>query len=175
MASQTAVRAPQLPGYAHELTRAESDIASLESRRQSHPGDLEKRVRLVYRLFHRASLTGIMAHFQAVDAAIRETLDNFGPREDVCLLKANLDFRFHRLAEVRQDLQMCPKLSGRFEGRIVLADLDYQDGRYEPARLELERLIAEKRAWDNLARRTHWKSKRGESAEADQGDEEAED
>ena len=107
MASQTVVRAPQLPGYAQELTRTESDIAELESRRRSHPGDLEKRVRLAYRLFHRASLTGSIAHFEAVDAAIREALDEFGPKEDVCLLKANLDFRFHRLAEVRQDLHMC--------------------------------------------------------------------
>lgn len=175
MASQTAVRAPRLPGYAQELTRAESDIASLESRRRSHPGDLEKRVRLAYRLFHRASLTGSTAHFEAVDAAIREALDDFGPREDVCLLKANLDFLFHRLAEVRQDLQMCPKLSGRFEGRIVLADLDYQEGRYEAAKLELERLIAENRTWDNLARLAHWKSKLGDIAEADQLYEEAED
>lgn len=175
MASQTVVRAPQLPGYAQELTRTESDIAELESRRRSHPGDLEKRVRLAYRLFHRASLTGSIAHFEAVDAAIREALDEFGPKEDVCLLKANLDFRFHRLAEVRQDLHMCPLLSGRFEGRVVLADLDFQQGRYGAAKLELERLIAENRTWDNLARLAYWKSKLGDVAEADQLYEEAED
>jgi tetratricopeptide (TPR) repeat protein len=175
MASQTALREAQLPGYAQELARAELDIATLESRRRSNPGELEKRVRLAYRLFHRASLTGIMAHFEAVDAAIREALDDFGPKEDVCLLKAHLDFRFHRLAEARQDLQMCPKLSGRFEGRVLLADLDYQEGRYEMARLGLEYLIEENRTWDNLARLAHWKSKLGDIAEADQLYEEAED
>jgi tetratricopeptide (TPR) repeat protein len=175
MASQTAAPAENLTGYAQELTRAESDIAGLESWRQSHPGDLERRVRLAYRLFHRASLTGLMAHFDAVDAAIRETLNDFGPREDVCLLRANLDFRFHRLAEVRQDLQMCPLLPGRFEGRVLLADLDFQEGRYDAARQELEQLIAEDRTWDNLARLAHWKSKLGDVAEADQLYEEAED
>src|SRR5947209_2355543 len=96
----TALRATQLPGYLKELSRAELDISTLQCRRQTHPRDLEKRVRLAYRLFHRASLTGIMADFEAVTMAIRDAIEDFGPKEDLCLLKANLDFRFHRLAEV---------------------------------------------------------------------------
>ncbi|HTC32924.1 MAG TPA: tetratricopeptide repeat protein [Bryobacteraceae bacterium] len=175
MATQGALRRPQLAGYVDELSGAELDIASLESRRQSDPVNLEKRVRLAYRLFHRASLTGNIAHFEAVGAAINETIDEFGPKEDICLLKANLDFRFHRLEEVRRDLRMCPLLSGRFEGRILLADLDFQEGRYETARLAFEQLIAENRTWDNLARLAHWKSKLGDIDEADQLYEEAED
>lgn len=175
MAGRTAPRATQLPGYTEELERAEIDIAELESRRLCYPGDLEKRVRLAYRLFHRASLTGSMAQFEAVEAAILETILEFGPKEDLCLLKANLDFRFHRLAEVRRDLQMCPPLAGRFEGRVLLADLDFQEGRYEAARVAFERLIDENRTWDGLARLAHWKSKLGEVAEADQLYEEAED
>ena len=175
MTSQTVPRVTQLAGYTEELARAEIDIAELESRRQRYPGDLEKRVRLAYRLFHRASLTGSMAQFEAVEAAILETIREFGPKEDLCLLKANLDFRFHRLAEVRRDLQMCPLLAGRLEGRVLLADLDFQEGRYEAARLGFERLIEEDRTWDNLARLAHWKSKLGDIAEADQLYEEAED
>jgi tetratricopeptide (TPR) repeat protein len=141
----------------------------------NHPGDLEKRVRLAYRLFHRASLTGSMSQFESAEAAIRDTILEFGPKEDLCLLKANLDFRFHRLAEVRRDLQMCPLLAGRFEGRVLLADMDFQEGRYEAARMGFERLIEEDRTWDNLARLAHWKSKLGDIAEADQLYEEAED
>ncbi len=175
MASQAVPRAPRLAGYAEELARAEADIAELESRRLRHPGDLEKRVRLAYRLFHRASLTGSMAQFDAAESAILETILEFGPKEDLCLLKANLDFRFHRLPEVRRDLQMCPLLAGRFEGRVLLADLNFQEGRYEAARLGYEQFIEEKRTWDNLARLAHWKSKLGEIAEADQLYEEAED
>jgi tetratricopeptide (TPR) repeat protein len=175
MATQGALRRPQLPGYAEELSSAGLDIAGLESRRLSDPSNLEKRVRLAYRLFHRASLTGNMAHFEAVEAAVGETIDEFGPKEDLCLLKANLDFRFHRLGAVRRDLQMCPLLAGRFEGRVLLADLDFQEGRYETARLAFEQLIAENRTWDNLARLAHWKSKLGDIDEADQLYEEAED
>src|SRR5258708_10377941 len=117
-ASQAVPRAPRLAGYAEELARAEADIAELESRRLRHPGDLEKRVRLAYRLFHRASLTGSMAQFDAAESAILETILEFGPKEDLCLLKANLNFRFHRLPEVRRALQMSPPLPGRFEGRV---------------------------------------------------------
>ena len=175
MASQADLRAPPLAGYREELERAEKDIAELESRRQRHPGDLEKRVRLAYRLFHRASLTGRVAHFESVEGAVLETIHEFGPKEDLCLLKANLDFRFHRLAEVRRDLQMSPLLWGRFEGRVLVADLDFQEGRYEAARRGFERLIEENPTWDNLARLGHWKSKLGEVAEADQLYVEAED
>jgi tetratricopeptide (TPR) repeat protein len=173
MASQPV--ALQLPGYREELAGAETDIARLESRLQRHPGDLEMRVRLAYRLFHRASLTASMADYDAVEAMLLETTGEFGPKEDLCLLKANLDFRFHRLAEVRRDLQMSPLLSGRFEGRVLLADLDFQEGRYQAARQGFEQLIEENRTWDNLARLAHWKSKLGDAAEADLLYEEAED
>jgi tetratricopeptide (TPR) repeat protein len=175
MASQTVLPAPQLAGYAEELARAEIDITELQSRLERHPRDLEKRVRLAYRLLHRASLTGSMVQFEEVETAILETIVEFGPKEDLCLLMANLDFRFHRLAKVRSDLEMCPLLAGRFEGRVLLADLDFQEGRYEAARLGFEQLIEENRTWDNLARLAHWKSKLGEVAEADQLYEEAED
>lgn len=174
------IKPVQIKGYADELARAEADIASLESRRRTYPPhlekqDLEKRVRLAYRLFHRASLTGRIAHFEEAETAIRGVLEDFGPQEDICLLKADLDSRFHRLEAVREDLRMCPLLSGRFEGRVVQADLDFQEGRYEAARLEFERLIAENRTWDNLARLAHWQFKVGDAAEADRLYGEAED
>jgi tetratricopeptide (TPR) repeat protein len=175
MATQTTLRAPQLAGYTEELARAEADIADLESKLQRRPGDQELRVRLAYRLFHRASLTGRMEQFEAAEEAIREDLRAFGPKEDLCLLKANLDFRFHRLAEVKRALEMSPLLAGRFEGRVLLADVDFQEGRYDAARQGLEELIKENPTWDNLARLAHWKSKLGEAAEADELYEQAED
>ena len=175
MASQIALPPPRLAGYSEELARAEADIAKLESQLQRHPRDLELQVRLAYRLFHCASLAGTMDQFHAVEAAILEAIADFGPKEDLCLLKANLDFRFHRLAEVRRDLEMSPLLAGRFEGRVLLADLDFQEGRYEAARLGLEALIKEDPTWDNLARLAHWMSKLGDAADADKLYQEAED
>jgi tetratricopeptide (TPR) repeat protein len=167
MASPLARPATRLPGFDDELARTEADIAGVLRRLEAHPRDLEQRLRLAYRLFHRASLTGRMEHFTAAEATVCEILDDFGPKEDLCLLKANLDLRFHRLPQARLDLEMCPLLPGRFEGRVLLADLDFQEGHYEAARRELEQLIDENRTWDNLARLAHWHSKLGDPVEAD--------
>lgn len=175
MTSQAVLRPPQLGGYSEELARAEADIAKLELRLQRYPRDLELRVRLLYRLFHRASLTCAMASFEALEAATLEAIHEFGPKEDLCLLKANLDLRFHRLAEARSDLERSPLLPGRLEGRVLLADLAFQEGRYEAARLGLEEVIKESPTWDNLARLAHWKSKLGDADEAYRLYEEAED
>ena len=168
MVTKAAVRSTSPTGYEAELTRAKNDVAELQLILRTRPRDVETRVKLVYRLFHRASLTGSMADFEAAETAVRQTIEACGPREDLCLLKANLDFRFHRLAEVKEDLQMAPPLAGRYEGRTLLADIDFQEGRYQESRAGFERLIEENRTWDNLARLAHWKGKMGDPGGADQ-------
>ena len=168
MVAGTAVRSSSPTGYEAELARANSDVAELEMALDTRPRDVERRVRLVYRLFHRASLTGSMADFEAAETAVRQNIKDCGPREDLCLLKAHLDFRFHRLAEVKEDLRMAPLLAGRFEGRTLLAEIDFQEGRYQESRAGFERLIEENRTWDNLARLAHWKGKMGDPGGADQ-------
>ncbi len=161
--------------YDAELARAREDVDALETICRRNLRDVEKRVRLAYRQFHLASLTGMETDFESVQGTIAAILREFGPKEDVCLLKATLDGRFHRLEAVKQDLAMCPLLSGRFAGRSMLADVDFQEGRYEQARAAFEVLIKENRTWDNLARLAHWKGKMGEPDEADRLYEEAED
>jgi tetratricopeptide (TPR) repeat protein len=164
-----------MTSFDDELAQARHDIASLEALAERNAFDPEKRVRLAYRQFHLASLTGSESDFKAVAQTIAAVIRDFGPKEDICLLKASLDGRFHRLAEVKQDLQMCPSLAGRFAGRSVLADLDFQEGRYQQARERLEDLIREDRTWDNLARLAHWMAKLGSTDEADRLYAEAED
>jgi tetratricopeptide (TPR) repeat protein len=175
MATHSVVQDRQVAGFHEDLLRAENEVLSLTRRCQDHPEDLQSRVRLVYRMFHRASLTGRMCDLEQTEGAILETIDRFGPKEDLCLLKANLDFRLHRLAEVRRDLQMAPLLSGRFEARVLLADLAFQEGRYEQSRRDFEELIGENPTWDVIARLGHWKGKFGEIDEADRLYEQAED
>lgn len=164
-----------MTAYEAELTKTRSDIAALMAISLRDNRDPEKRVRLAYRQFHQASLTGNESDFAAVEQSIEDVIRDFGPKEDICLLKANLDGRFHRLADVRQDLQMCPSLARRHAGRSILVDVDFQEGRYEQARIALETLIGENRTWDNLARLGHWKGKMGHPEEADRLYEEAED
>lgn len=154
--------------YTSDLAKTRMDIAALEAKCERDRRDPEKRVRLAYRQFHQASLTGDEADFEAVNQTIAGVIRNFGPDEDICLLKANLDGRFHRLEEVKQDLRMCPSLAGRHAGRSILIDVDFEEGRYEQARAALEALLDEKRTWDNLARLAHWQGKTGRPEEADE-------
>jgi tetratricopeptide (TPR) repeat protein len=154
--------------YAFDLAKTRSDIAALESISERDRRDPEKRVRLAYRQFHQASLTGNEPDFRAVQQTIAGVIRDFGPDEDICLLKANLDGRFHRLEDVKQDLRMCPSLAGRHAGRSILSDVDFEEGRYEQARASLDALLGEKRTWDNLARLAHWRGKMGRPDEADE-------
>jgi len=57
----------------------------------------------------------------------------------------------------------------------MLADLDFQEGRYEQARRALEDLIRENPSWDNLARLAYYKFKMGDTEDADRLYFEAED
>ena len=157
-----------MEGFEEELARAEQEIAKLQARLDRSPGDLQSRVRLTYRMNHRASLTGRMADLEKTQAAVTTAVQEFGPKEDLCLLKANLNAHLHRIADARNDLAMAPGLAGRFEARTLLADLDFQEGRYEESRLALEELIRENRTWDNLARLAHWESRLGDPEKADE-------
>jgi tetratricopeptide (TPR) repeat protein len=167
--------ANKLADYDLELRQIDQDIAGLRQSLAKVPGDLEKTTRLLYRLYHRASLSGNLAGFNAVESAIDGAIAEFGAQEDLCLLKANLDFKLHRLARVKRDLTMAPSLPGRFEGQALLADLDFQEGRYQEARRAYEGLIQDNRTWDNLARLAYFQSKMGDPAGADQLYLEAED
>ncbi len=164
-----------MTAYDSELAKTRRDIAALESLSQRDGRDAEKRARLAYRQFHQASLTGGESDFKAVQQTIAAMVRDFGPTEDICLLKANLDGRFHCLAEVKQDLNMCPSLAKRFAGRSILAEVAFQEGHYEQARAGFEELIRENRTWDNLARLAHWQGKMGHPDEAGALYEEAED
>ena len=150
-----------------ELAQTDKHLRELEQFAFAEPLDSEKATKFVYRLYHRASLSGNFPDFERAEAAIDRLIARTGSKEDLCLLKANLDFKFHRHAAVKRDLDMAPSLYTRFEGRSLKADLDFQEGRYEEARKEYEALIAEERTWDNLARLAYFKGKMGDIDSAD--------
>jgi tetratricopeptide (TPR) repeat protein len=168
MSAQATLTSVLSAGFDEELARAEKEIVRLQSRLNTSPCDLQTRVRLLYRMNHRASLTGRMSDLEALDAAAADAIRELGPKEDLCLLKANLDAHLHRNAEARLAIESAPLLSSRYEARSLLADLDFQEGRYEAAQSALRELIGENPAWDNLARLAHWESKLGDPAEADE-------
>jgi tetratricopeptide (TPR) repeat protein len=63
---------------------------------------------------------------------------------------------------------MAPALAGRKQGRVLLADIAFQEGHYAEARAAFEAFAAEEPTWDVLARLAHIEGKMGDAAKADQ-------
>lgn len=164
-----------MSNYEHDLAKARRDIGALKVMIKRETHTLELRVRLAYRQFHVASLTEEEAEYAHVSETVSALIEDFGPLEDVCLLKANLEGRFHRLDEATRGLTMCPGLVDRPAARAILADIDFQQGRYAESRRALSALLEQTRTWDVLARFAHWESKLGDANEADRLYAEAED
>ncbi len=153
--------------FERELERTEKDIEALRENLSAVRQDVEKGTRLAFRLYHRANLTGILSDFDAAETAIQQLMQRVGPQEDLCLLKANLYFKFHRLPDVKRTLAQAPALLRRPEGKVLLADIDFQEGRHQEAHAAYMLAIEEDRTWDNLARLAHFQFKMGRVAEAD--------
>jgi len=161
--------------YQAELDRIDTDIAELGEGAFAARLNAETVTKLVYRLYQRASLSGNLAELDEVETAIDKAIEGLGPAPDLCLLKANLDLKLHRLGEARRDLDAGPGLRESVEGRTLAADLDLQEGRYQAAREGYARVIAEARAWDGLARLAHLTALMGDIDRAEQLYSEAED
>jgi tetratricopeptide (TPR) repeat protein len=161
--------------YEIELERIDRDISELEGSAINIPIGIEKATKFVYRLYHRASLTGNFAEFEVTETAINNAIRQIGPGADLCFLKAHLDYKFHRLANAKHDLEMFPGLADCFQGKALKADLDLQEGRYEDARIGYEECIRDHRTWDNFVRLAYLKAKMGDVDGAEQLYIEAED
>jgi tetratricopeptide (TPR) repeat protein len=154
--------------YEIELARLDRDIAELGDGAAGAPPDVDRTTSVAHRLFRRAVLTGGAEDFRAADAAIGRTIREIGPMAGLYLLKANLDFRLHRLDETRRDLAALSRFAG--DARIVAlsAGLAFQEGRYEAARGGYLRAIEESPTWDNLTRLASWEARFGDPERADQ-------
>lgn len=158
-----------------ELERIGQAAAELEPNAFALPIDSEKATKYVYLVYQYASLAGDLAAFDVAGSALNRAIEEIGPASDLYFLKANLDFKFHRLADVKSDLDRGRDLRDTFQGKALQADLDFQEGRYDEARLGYEAVIKGDLTWDNLARLAYLKWKLGDAAGADQLYIEAED
>jgi tetratricopeptide (TPR) repeat protein len=161
--------------YEVELEQVDKEISELEDTANTIPIDTAKATKYVYRLYHRASLTENLAEFEAVETAIDAAILQVGLWPDLVFLKAQLDFKFHRLLDARRYLEMVPGLAEFPQGRALRADLDLQEGRYEAARKGYEDVIKDNRTWDNIARLAYLEARMGNIEGAEQLYVEAED
>src|SRR5258708_1715298 len=153
--------------YRTELERIETTIAGLQADALVPPTDTDKATRYVSSLYQRAVLTGNLDALEATEAVIDAAIRQVRFPGDLCFLKAKLAFQLHRLADVRRNLDAIPSLLTSAEGRALRADLDFQAGRYQEARTGYESVLADNRAWDNLARLAHFEAKLGDAMLAD--------
>jgi tetratricopeptide (TPR) repeat protein len=151
--------------YQAELQRIEDDIDSLGPGAIEPPIDVENATKYAHRLCQRASLNGDLRGLRAAERAMDTVIPQLRRGDDLLLLKASLCFKLHRLDGVRAILEARPDLCGTSEGRKLVADLHFQEGRYREARQTYLEAIAADRSWDNLARYAHYVGK-FESAEA---------
>src|SRR5689334_2824726 len=114
-------------------TDYESDLARIGEeleRVASEPASAERATRIAHCLYRRASMTGDLGELDAAETAADAGIAEFGPWPDLCFVKANVDFKLHRLERVRSDLEPSPVFRASSEGRALAADLDLEKGRY---------------------------------------------
>lgn len=163
--------------YAAELARLAAEIAALEAAAppQGPDPDRTRARQLAYKRYQHASLRGDFAALDAVDQAIGALIAPVRPDPDLSYLKANLDFKFHRLQAVQRNLEACAELRASAPGRALQADLDLQHGHYAEAGRGYRAVIEQDPSWDNIARLAHLEFKLGDDEAADRHFEEAED
>ena len=115
--------------------------------------------------YQRASLTGDFDDFRAAERAIDDAVAKQGPTADLLLLRAQFNFKLHRLDAAERDLNV---LEAEIPGVAALrADLAFQRGQYGEARRGYEREISIAGKWDDYARLAYLQSRSGDVAGAD--------
>ena len=153
--------------YGIELARIEKTVAELAERAFRPPTDTGTVITYVHAVYQHAVLTGDLAELESADGLIAQAIRQVQCPNDLCFLRANVAFKLHRLADVRRNLATVPQLAASVEARALLAELDFQEGRYAQARAGYESVVADNRTWDNLARLANFHARMGDPARAD--------
>lgn len=149
-----------------ELRRIDDAIAGRPGPTLTGPAGGEA-TRVAYLLYRRANVTGHPADLRDAERAMAAALTTDGPSDDLHLLKANLDFRGHRMAATKASLDRLPDRAGSAPVRLLRADLALQEGRLDEARAGYTAVIRKVRTWDALARLAHLEARTGAPAAAD--------
>jgi tetratricopeptide (TPR) repeat protein len=157
-----------LLGYPAELQRIEQEIDGLGIADPFvTPVSPEQLTRYIYRLYQLASIVGNLAQLHAVERMIERAVPLLTHPGDLCLLKANVAFKLHKLADVEAALLAIPTSSCCTEACLLRADLDFQYGRYREAETGYTAVIEAERSWSGLARLAHFRGKMGDLESAD--------
>ncbi|HEY7169926.1 MAG TPA: hypothetical protein VH417_03705 [Vicinamibacterales bacterium] len=158
-------RSPGRSDFDVELGALDAEIASLEA--ASGAAQPDASVRLAYRMYSRAALTGRADDFASLERFVDRLQQNVGPQRDLVLLRSTLELRVHRLDAARAQLEGAPALAGDPEAQLIAADVDLQRGRYESAHDAYRQAVDRTPSWAALARLASLTALRGDATLAD--------
>src|SRR5436190_2118831 len=107
--------------YEAELEAIKADIAALADDALTPPVDTERATRYLSRLYQHASLTGDLQALRKVEKTIDAAIPGMKFAGDLHLLRANLQFKLHRLHDVARTLEEAPYLLSTPEGKVLMA------------------------------------------------------
>ena len=158
-------------GYAADVERLENELAALEGSEEAAHEDLERATTLAYRRYELGSLRGDLAEVETADLLVDDLLHRVGAWPDLCVLKATIDVKLHRVADVPARLDRVPGLAVSADGRRLLGDAAVQEGAWDEAR----ELLRDASSWQDLVRLGELERLLGRYDEADRLYAEAED
>lgn len=113
--------------------------------------------------YRRASLTADFAELRSAEQAIDDALAVDGSSE-LLLLRANFNFKMHRLQRAKEDLARIPEDTAT---RTLAAQIAMQEGDYAGARAAYASIAGRNRTWDSLASLAYYDSVTGDPEAAD--------
>ena len=168
-------RVDVLEGYAAEIGRIEQALDEFGDDVIDRAADTEQITRYAWRRYQKAAVAGDLKELTPVDGVLDRAIARLADPSDLYLLKANLAFKLHRLDRVRSALAAAPTVRESREARMLAADLAFQEGRYDAARIGYDQSLEEERSWDGLARLAHFLFRMGDAPGAEGLYEEAQD
>lgn len=152
--------------YDAELQRIEQQIADVRGGGEVGPDGLPRTTRLAALMYRRASLTADFAQLREAETSIEDALRE-APSAELVLLRANFNFKMHRLQRAQTDVASIPELADRSAVRTLSAQIALQEGDYAAAGKAYEAVVKDVRSWDSLAGLAYWRAHTGSAGAAD--------
>jgi len=133
-----------------EVAALDREIGAL--RASAATADPGASVRLAYRMYAHAALTGRADDFSTLESFVDTLRQEIGPQRDIVLLRATLFVRGHRLQAARELLEASAALADDPEAQLLAADIDQQEGRYDRAHGVYQQVVDRHPSWPALAR-----------------------
>lgn len=152
--------------YDFELEQIRKHLVTYQNDPLTHPMEMDRARSFIHLLYRQASLTMSYSDCKLAKAAIDNAGQQIDSWEELYILKAALDLKFHQLPNVRDSLNKITGLIDSIQVKTLKADLAFQEGRYGEAQRGYEDVINKNRTWDNLARLAYLRSKMGDASGA---------